>query len=58
MVKKQNKSGETIILFKAFRRKILLVDAVRSWWSCIYQEFKDIFEENEQGFKLKVPDIL
>ena len=36
---------------KAFPHEILPVDAVWSWWSCIYQEiFKDIFEENKQGF--------
>ena len=36
MVKKQNKTGEELkILFKAFRRKILLVDAV-----CIYQRIQ------------------
>ena len=38
---------------KLFCRKILLVDAVRSWWSCIYQEFKEILEENKQGIEGK-----
>ena len=31
----------------------MLIDAVRSWWSCIYQEFKEIFEENKQGIEGK-----
>ena len=35
---------------RAFPHEILPVDAVWSLWSCIYQEFKDIFEENKQGF--------
>ena len=38
---------------KAVRRKILLIDAVRSQQSCIYQKFRDIFEENKQGFEGK-----
>ena len=34
-------------------RKILLIDTVRSWWSCIYQEFKEILEENKPGIEGK-----
>ena len=54
--------GGGIIIVKLFCRKILqkvigswilLIEAVRSWWSCIYQEFKAIFEENKQGIKGK-----
>ena len=29
------------------------MDAVRSWRSFIYQEIKEIFEENKQGFEGK-----
>ena len=35
MVKDKTKRGKNLILFKAFRRKILLVDAV-----CIYQRIQ------------------
>ena len=31
-----------LILFNVFAYEILRVDAVWSWQSCIYQEFKDI----------------
>ena len=31
----------------------MLIDAVRGWWSCIYQEFKEILEENKQGIEGK-----
>ena len=44
--KKKKKNWRKIIICQVFRVKILLVDAVRSLWSCIYQELKDIFEEN------------
>ena len=39
------------------RSEIVSVDAVRSWRSCVYQEFKDIFEENKQGFEGKSPTL-
>ena len=45
------KNGVKIIVFKAFILKILF--SVRNWWSCIYQEFKDIFKKNEQSFEDK-----
>ena len=45
------KNGVKIIVFKAFILKILF--SVRNWWSCIYQEFKDIFKENKQSFEGK-----
>ena len=35
-----------IILFKVFPREILPIDAVWSWWSYIYHEIKDMFEED------------
>ena len=37
---------EKIIIFQVLCVNILLVDAVRSQWSCIYLELQDIFEEN------------
>ena len=47
----KKKNGVKIIIFKAFRLKSLF--SVRNWWSCIYQEFKDIFKENKQSFEGK-----
>ena len=35
------------------RGEIIIFDAVRGWWSCIYQEFKEILEENKQGIEGK-----
>ena len=35
------------------KTKILFIDAVRSWWSCIYREFKEILEENKQSIEGK-----
>ena len=31
----------------------MLIEAVRSWWSYINQEFKEIFEQNKQGIEGK-----
>ena len=39
------------MISKVFRLKILF--SVRNWWSCIYQELKDIFKENKQSFEGK-----
>ena len=39
-----------VIMFNIFAHEILPVDAVWSWQSFIYEELKDIFEENKQGF--------
>ena len=33
-------------IFKVFSGEILPEDAVWSWWSCIYHEIKNIFEED------------
>ena len=39
-----------LIIFKTFAHEILPVDAVWSPQSVIYEELKDIFEENKHGF--------
>ena len=36
-----------IIIFKVFSHEIVLVDTIWSWWGPVYQEFKDVFEENK-----------
>ena len=38
------------IIFNIITLKILPVDAVWSWYSFIYEELKDTFKENKQGF--------
>ena len=45
-------------MFKAIAHEILPVDAVWSWWSCIYQESEDIFKETKQGFEGKSPTLI
>ena len=35
------------------RGEIIIFDAIRGWWSCIYQELKEILEENKQGIEDK-----
>ena len=44
-------------MFKAIGHEILPVDAVWSWWSCIYEGFKDIFKETKQVFEGESPTL-
>ena len=38
------------MIFNFFAHEILPVDAVWSWQSFIYEELKDVVDENKQGF--------
>ena len=42
-----------LIIFITFAHEILLVDSGYSWLSLIYEELKDILEENKHGFDCK-----
>ena len=58
-----NKCRQSASLFKfkgnklTSAYKILPMDAVWSWESFIYEEWKDTFEENKQGFDGKSPTL-